>query len=353
MQLHLHPTRREALTVSEMTLVRWSLAGQLPSKLLEVSTAPHPLLDIMILQDGRLAISGGVTGAPDGDLFALQSVASQKPTDPCVIELRHWENFSRAKTFTISQAFGPLDSIESSPDGRWLVVGMGAPEQIFLLDRQTGEIMSHHAVGGYKITGLTFDPTSTFITGMACHDNWGHLMLWKLTSVEYFQSHLEEGQSSDAFPPNLGEGAYSLKVEHWEFDRTGVAWPKNDLADTIGTAVFSPDGHLVVFRLLSFYNTPFVDFVAYEVPSGKQRWCIRRESDEGFGECFTFTPDGNCLLLCEQDNMLSMYRADDGTFLSRFPLEAREPIQALAYDPDGTTLWLAGEETLIPCHLEE
>ncbi|HEU5376951.1 MAG TPA: WD40 repeat domain-containing protein [Ktedonobacteraceae bacterium] len=350
MRLHLHPTRREALTVSETTLTRWSLAGRFPSKLRQVSTAPHSLLDLIILQDGRLAISGGVTGASDGDLFALQSIDSQKqkPTDPCVIELRHWEDFSLAKTFTIAQAFGPLDSIDSSADGRWLVVGIGAPERIFLLDRQTGEIMSHHAVGGYKITGLTFDPTSTFIAGIACHDNWGQLFLWKLTSAEYFQSHWEEDQSSGAFPPNLGKGACSLKVEHWELDRTGVAWPKNDLADTIGTTVFSPDGHLVVFRLLSFYNTPFVDFVAYEVPSGKQRWHIRRESDEGFGECFAFPPDGQYVLICGQDNTLSMYRASDGTLQSHFPSGVREPIQALAFDHDGTTLWLASGETVIP-----
>ncbi|HEU5377213.1 MAG TPA: WD40 repeat domain-containing protein [Ktedonobacteraceae bacterium] len=351
MRLHLHPARREALTVSETTLTRWSLAGRFPSKLREVSTAPHSLLDLMILQDGRSTIFGGVTGAPDGDLFALRSTDSRKETDPCVVELRHWENLSRAKTFTIAQACGPLESIASSSDGRWLVVGAGIAQRMFLLDRHTGEIMSHHAIGGYKITGLTFDPTSPFVAGVACHDTWGHLMLWSLTPAERWVPRMEERPHDQALEPDVVQGSYALSLNHWELDRTGVAWPKYDLADTIGTTVFSPNGHLVVFRLLSFYNTPFIDFVAYEVPSGKQRWRIRRESDDGLGECFTFTPDGQYLLICGRDNTLSMYRASNGTRQSRYPSGVREPIQALAFDYDGTTLWLASGETVLPYRL--
>jgi hypothetical protein len=55
----------------------------------------------------------------------------------------------------------------------------GDPEAIFLLDWQTGAAMGHYATGGYWITGLTFDPTSTFIAGIACHDASGHLIMWK------------------------------------------------------------------------------------------------------------------------------------------------------------------------------
>src|SRR5260370_34847488 len=72
MLLHLHPTRREALTAGESTLTRWSLATNPAAKLVQISTAPCPLFDIVYLQDGRKATYGGVTGAPDGDLFALK-----------------------------------------------------------------------------------------------------------------------------------------------------------------------------------------------------------------------------------------------------------------------------------------
>jgi hypothetical protein len=117
MRLHLHSTRREALTVSETTLTRWSLADNVPSRLLEVSTAPHPLLDFTILQDGRLVIFGGVIHAPDGESFALNSTnpQQQKYTDPCVIEVRHWESLALATTITIPQAFGPPRSMAISP----------------------------------------------------------------------------------------------------------------------------------------------------------------------------------------------------------------------------------------------
>ena len=198
MILHLHPTRREALTAGESTLTRWSLATNPAAKLVQISTAPCPLFDIMSLQDGCKATYGGVTGAPDGDLFALRHWNPQRPqrTDPCVIELRHWKDLPLAKTLTVPQAFGPLDSIGSSPDGRWLVMSTGTPERIFLLDQQTGEVMSHHTTGGYLTTGLTFDPTSTFVAGVACHDAWGHLMLWRLDPAERFVSRSVEGRSS-------------------------------------------------------------------------------------------------------------------------------------------------------------
>jgi WD40 repeat protein len=319
-----------------------------------MSTAPYSLLDITILQDGRFAISGGVTSAPDGQVFALKytNPQKQKYTDPCMIELRSWEDLSLVKTITIPQAFGPFWSIASSPDGRWLVVATGNPERLFLFDRHTGKVMSHHALWGCVTSGLTFDPTSTFVAGYNGHGNWGHLMLWRLTAAESWFPRMEERPHDQAQKPDEILGSHALNLEHWELDRTGIAWPKYDLADTIGTTVFSPDSHLVVFRLISSYNTPCIDFVAYEVPSGKQRWCIQRESTDGSGEYFTFTPDGQHVLICGQDNNLSMYRASDGMLQYYFPSGLHEPIRALAFDHDSTTLWLASGETLVAYELQ-
>jgi WD40 repeat protein len=251
-------------------------------------------------------------------------------------------NFIPAQVYTVF----------NTPDGRWLVVATGKPERLFLLDWRTGEMMSHHALWGCVTSGLAFDPTSTFVAGVSGHENWGHLMLWSLTPAERWSPHMEGRPHELDLEPDEIHGPYALHPDHWELDRTGVAWPTYDLADTGGTTVFSPDSRLVVFRLISYYNHPFIEFLAYEVASGKPRWCIRRESEDGLGECFTFTPDGRHLLICGRNNDLSVYSADDGTLQSRFPPGCHEPIEALAFDYDGRTLWLATEEALFPYHLQ-
>jgi hypothetical protein len=81
---------------------------------------------------------------------------------------------------------GEIGSLASSPDGRWLVVGPGYPERLFLLDWQTGEVLSHHAADGYNMTGLIFDPTSTLVAGLFSHQGGGFLQLWRLDPVEGF-----------------------------------------------------------------------------------------------------------------------------------------------------------------------
>jgi WD40 repeat protein len=201
-------------------------------------------------------ISGGVTPAPDGDLFALPSTnpQKQKHTDPCVIELRRWEDLSLKKMFPLPGAFGPPQSIDSSPDGQWLVVAAG--ELMVFLDRDTGEIMSRHMSVGY-ITGLAFDHTSTFVAGVATHDGGGCLMLWRLTPADLFRPRVRTWQWGDEVPFDEVEGMYALSADHGELDRTGVAWPERDLADAWGTVAFSPDSQIVVFRLISSYNRPF------------------------------------------------------------------------------------------------
>ena len=355
MRVYLHSTRCEALTVGETTLTRWSLANDSPTQLLEISTAPHPLLDFLILQDGRMAFFGGVTHAPDGEVFALDSTHPQKQryTDPCVIEVRHWEDLSLATTITLPQACEPLWSLAGSPDGRWLVTATGNPERLFLLDWHTGKVMSHHALWGGVTTGLTFDPTSTFVAGVSGHESWGHLMLWRLVPAKDWSPHMEGRPPELAQQPDEIHGPYAFNPDHWAFDRTETAWPRHyDLADTMGEAAFSPDSQLVVFRLISSYIHPFIEFVAYEVVSGKRRWCIRRESKDGLGECFTFTPDGHHLLICGRDNHLYLYHADDGTLQARFSSGSPALVEDVAFDHDGKTLWLATKDGLLRHQLQ-
>src|SRR5258708_27982512 len=72
MFLHLHPTRREALTASKTILTRWSLATNPATILTHVSVAPGALFHVMYDAGGRRLTYGGITRTPDGGGVAFQ-----------------------------------------------------------------------------------------------------------------------------------------------------------------------------------------------------------------------------------------------------------------------------------------
>ena len=60
-----------------------------------------------------------------------------------------------------------------------------------------------------------------------------------------------------------------------------------------------------------------------------------------------FHPDGNVLLLPERSGDLLVFDREKGALVQRLATDLGGPIQALAYDHDGKTLWLATEDQLV------
>lgn len=349
MQLHLHPTRHEALTASGTALTRWSLDTNPATIMVQVTFAPGSLFSLVYDPDGRAQPYGGVTDSADGLLFALQQPQSRAnwTEEAPVLEWRHWTDLSVARTTAFLQVQSEIISLASSPDGRWLIIGPGAPERLFLLDWQTGEVMSHHDTGGNQTSGLTFDPTSTLVAAFASHDNWGHCMLWRLEPAEraHERPQRKERWTKDG-PPDQISGSMALSLVHWELDRADIEWPYRDLADTACQAAFSPDSRMVIFNPMNIGYSGFgLELVAYEVVSGRRLWCARRK-EENAGP-FILTPDGGVLFVPVQGGDVLVYRSEDGTLLQQLSTHLDEPVQALAFDHDGTTLWLATEGRLV------
>ncbi|GHO84397.1 hypothetical protein [Dictyobacter formicarum] len=186
MLLYLHPTRREAITASGTTLIRWSLTTNPATMLTQVSTAPAIFFEHLYDPGGRMHTFGGITRTPDGEFFALQQPwpLDSHPHSPCVIEWRRWDNLSPPRTATVPNTGCPIRSMDCSLDSRWLV--LDNDEHIFLLDWHSGEVISRHFAGGYATSGLAFDPTSTFVAGLSFADGGGCLKLWRLDPAERF-----------------------------------------------------------------------------------------------------------------------------------------------------------------------
>ncbi|MBA2284876.1 MAG: WD40 repeat domain-containing protein [Ktedonobacteraceae bacterium] len=350
MQLHLHPTWQEALMADETTLTRWSLTTTPATRLAQHSTVPFSVFNERYTQDGRRAVLGGITRAFDDTLFAHQLLVyvnySKQERDLSGLEIRSWEDISLTRTLTLPQTEGWIESLDASPDGRWLVLSPWLPERIYLLDQHSGNVMSHHAHLDGSITGLTFDPTSTYVAGCSSHDGGGALVLWHLDLAEHFVPHPTVHPSRlQGFPLDQINGSVALSLLHRNLDRTGIEWPENqDLVDTAATSLFSPDGHIVVFTLISAYSPSYLDLTAYEVPSGRRLWCLR--SDVKASGQAIFTPDGRLLMLPEQGGDLLVYDVADGSLSQRLHPRLDTPVRALVFDHE-ERLWLATRDELV------
>jgi WD40 repeat protein len=348
MQLYLHPIRHEALTARETTLTRWSLDTNPATILAQLSTAPESLFSRSYDHGCRLHVSGGVTGSPDGLLFAHEHLTPQEPmywqVMP-VLDWRRWENLSLARIGSEPAYRGWIRSMACSPDGRWLVVGAGGV--LFLLDWQTGEKISEHVTAGYATSGLSFDPTSTWVAGLSYADGGGALTLWRLVRAEQF---VARPPRADWYTHRLVSqdevsGRMALIPVYEDLDRTGIAWEDRDLADAACQTAFSPDSRVVIFSPMNAgYSACGLELVAYEVGSGKRLWCARHAL-ENSGP-FLVSPDGSVLLVPMQRRNLLVYRVEDGALLQQVPTNLDEPVLALAFDHEGK-LWLATEERLV------
>lgn len=343
MQMHLHPTRREALTASDTALMRWSLETNPATILAQMSTAPELLFPSAYDLTGRMVFLGGITGAPDGTCFALSPLWSRE--QHCILAgTIKWRSFDDLLPVRASEEIlnlGPeVEGLASSPDGRWLVIGSGYAEQLFLLDWQTGEVISHHVTDQYNISGLTFDPTSTFLAGFISGQGCGLLQLWRLDPAERFvpRPAVQRWPTCEPIQQDYVYGSMALTLVHRNLD-AGVPW--YEMEDIRGTAAFSPDSRKVIFSYHIYHG---FELLAYEVASGKRLWLT--SSDIEKTGPFILSPDGSVLLVPTPSGDLLVYSAEDGALMQRLATGLREPVQALAFDHDGKTLWLATEEKL-------
>jgi WD40 repeat protein len=314
--------------------------------MVEYISADWWLQPSMYLTDGREAHLGRITGAPDGTTFAMEqpNPGRFRCNSSGVLVLCRWDDFAPVRTIDLSDSWGEVTNLDASPDGRWLVAE--AAERICLIDRLTGDT-SHVIYGGTLTTGLTFDPTSTFVAGVRSADGGGSLRLWRLDPADRCVPRPLAKWERDVAPSDHVRGSAALTDMYGPLDRTGVEVSLSDIGDAEGAARLTPDSSIVAFSVRSAYSPGKLDISAYEVASGKRLWAA--QGDDDLSSRFVFTPDGPYLIAPTWSGDLLVYRADTGALEHRLP-SGLGPVKALAFDHDGTTLWLATEDLLMPCH---
>jgi len=337
--LHLHPTRREALAAGDTTLILWSLEGARPTVLARHSVAPRKLRQLSYDPCGILGCSAEATGTPDGELFAMPSPLPPEGNDLELwgIELRRWDGLAVARTIPISHNGYGLSGLACSPDGRWLVVVDGF-EWVHLIDWHTGAV-SHTVEGSSRTHGLAFDPSSTYLAGLLTHQSCGCAALWRVVPPDaYVPSPREDAWYRDPQPPDVVNGDAALMDIRGPDDGEDACLGHWDDQESSGAAAFSPDGRALVFRR-------GCELLAYDVASGARLW--RTPGDERSAGAPLFSPDGSHIVILEAGGDLCVYQADTGDFVQRLPTGISEPITGMAFDRDGSTLWLATEDGLL------
>jgi WD40 repeat protein len=341
MQLHLHPTRHEALTASNTALTRWTLATNPATILAQMTTSPESVFSAFSYSPSiHLYASGGVTGSPDGVLFAQEELWDEmsKYSTPCVIEWRGFEDFALVRSRMFLGMHGAFGGLAASPNGRWLVLESGG--QLFLLDWQTGDILSQHKMVCYSANRLAFDPTSTFVAIGGTGE--GVLFeLWRLDPAERFVPR----PPREHWPPDQVLGNMALTLLPLEWERIGGDWPARTLPEAPGLVAFSPDSRVLLGSVHAPFDVGGYVLAAFEVASGALLWEVHQEGEMA-GQPL-FSPDGRMLLLPERSGDLVVFDSKEGAVLRRLPINLGEPVQALAFDHDGSTLWLATEERLV------
>lgn len=369
MQLHLHPTRHEALTASETVLTRWSLESSPASILAQYTTAPESVFRPSYSPASPQSLYRGITSSPGEDCFVHRHLT---PTTPghfdfsCDLAWRSWDDLSLVRTRLRPPTFGRLNSLACSPDGRWLVMECiehtsHAPgvspnvERLFLLDGHTGEVISRHDINAFYASSLAFDPTSTFVAASLCsYDGESLLTLWRLTPAAQFIPRPATSYYVNAHDYWQDEvsGSMALTLLKPELDQEDIKdqirlqdWSDLDIPSGEGLVIFSPQGQVLLFSLNGSLGGGECIMIAYAVPSGRALWRTHPPV-ESSGQAI-FHPDGRTIFLPEQGGDLLVYRAENGALVQRLPTGLSKPVQALAFDHDGKTLWLATEEGLV------
>lgn len=355
--LYLHPTLPEALTVEELspnsfgpcTLTRWSLATTPATPLLQRSI----YYDIFSYRDnGQLVTTQGGLSAPlDDGSFALISVDPRASLSKPILEICQWQDLSTLHTipFPCDNSHAYACSPACSPDGRWLVANMD--HILVLFDRLSGEVMSFHQTKWIDIAALAFDGTSRFVAAILYNQGGGDLLLWRLDPIEHSIPHV--GNIPNFFDRSLPLdhvwGKVALSRLHSDLSSKLSSDIIRSFGDLAGDVAFSPDSRMVVFCLA--IPDPKKPMIAYEVPSGRLLWVTHLEHRL---TPFVFAPDGNILVVGNENGELLLYGCDDGNLRRRMSTGLGKPIYALAFDHDGTSMWLVSDNRLVlyPLSLE-
>ena len=343
--LAVNPTRLEAVTARDQTLIRWSLRDGTPTMLTQITDERRQFCAIAVAPEGEyLAVaslapiidrqgetdfsfypSGPGYSDSDGDTFA-----------PCVIELCQWRDLTVAQTIPLPGSGASVPSLCFSPDGRWLAATDGRG-LVYLIDRQTNQVAQTLTdFGGDDMSGLAFDPTSGYLAIGYSDIGEGGVALYRLENGALHRV------IEDYFADFTVSTDYGTQHGLW-------------LRESIFQLAFSPDGAtLAVATNDNNEQTGFL--VAFDAQSGQPRWSLELYPEveladgshlhplfiyNGHYYCsqLCFTRNGGELISGDGGGDLLCFAAADGLLTRRLGNGTNLPVALLGLESSGEGVW--------------
>ncbi|PWH17201.1 MAG: hypothetical protein DDG60_02865 [Anaerolineae bacterium] len=256
-------------------------------------------------QSGLLAVEAGQRGAGWGADQALRRYLALAALP--VASLTHEDN---------------VNSVDFSPDGRYVVSGSG-DGTARVWQAQTGaEVTRMMHEGG--VTSVAFSPDGRYVVSGSSD---GTARMWEAqTGAEVARTTHESGVTSVAFSP---DGRYVLSggddgtAQVWEA-QTGVEVARITHESLVNSVAFSPDGRYVVSG--SSDGTARV----WEAQTGAEVARMTHESDV---TSVAFSPDGRYVVSGSWDGTVRVWQAQTGAEMARITHDG--DVWAVAFSPDG------------------
>ncbi|MFP6751145.1 MAG: serine/threonine-protein kinase, partial [Pirellulaceae bacterium] len=258
-------------------------------------------------------------------------------------EWYYWMRLCHSDLLTLRGHAGRVNSVATSPDGKWIASAGNDQEVNIWHSNGKGEqtLRGHTGV----INSLAFSPDSS---RLASASNDGTIKLWNPEAIESFDGEelvTIEGHSGPvtavAFSPDgkeVASGSRDKTIRIWDA-ATGIQRSMlGGHADSVSSVAFSPDGRRIASG--SYDNTARV----WDVSSGNQVAILK-------GHKYTilsiaFHPDGSQLATGSFDGTARTWDPLTGQQIATYP-GAGAPVRDICYSPDGQRIVAGSENSII------
>lgn len=205
-----------------------------------------------------------------------------------------------------------IAAVAYSPDGRWLVAARH--REVLLIDAATGAVAAKFTGAENQINAVAISPDSRLVAaaeGLASVS--GQIRLWEVPARE-------EGK-----PAAVGIAAAGMRTLAGH-------------GDSIYAIAFSPDGRQLVS---ASYDKLLI---LWDIASGEPRHTLKHHTGAVFGA--VFSPDGKAIASVAADQTVKLWNVADGQRILTLT-EPTKPQSAVAFHPQGHELAVGGVDRMI------